>query len=331
MALDVKIIINTVKPIGNIGFGCPLILEENATAGKEYKEVSSLSALVEAGYAVDSKVYKVAELMFMQEYAPRKIAVCSVTTPAKDWLTVEANCSKSWRQLLVVNASADKETAVADIITTIEAQTKYPKIYYANVDFDDDTEFVVKDIERTVICYYTPTENVPCPVAALVGNVAGLEVGSYTLNNMVVKGIAGMDISEEEIEAIHAKGGITFVISAGDVVASEGITAGGKFVDNVDGNDYIKQQLEYKTQKVFNNNLKVPYTNAGIGMLEAAANEVMTDAVGKGIIESYEVAYALRDDVAESDRTARKYVGGNIKYSMAGAVHKIEINCEASL
>ena len=329
MALDVKIIINMTKPVGNVGFGCPLILEENATKEIAYKEVASLEALVTAGYAADSKVYKIAQLMFMQEHAPEKIAVCSATSTAKVWLTAESNVSKGWRQLVIVN-SGETETAVADVMATIEAQTTYPKMYFANLPFDDDTALTVKDIERTVLCYYTPTANVPCPVAALVGEVAGLEVGSYTLNNMTVKGIEGLDLSEEEIEDIHEKGGITFVVSAGDVVASEGITAGGLFVDNVDGDDYIKQQLEYKTQKVFNNNLKVPYTNVGIAMLESAAIEVLTDAQNKGIIDSFVTVYALREDTTETDRANRRYVGGNITYTRAGAIHKIEINCDVA-
>lgn len=330
MALDVKIIINSAKPVGNVGFGCPLILEENATKAIAYKEVTSLEALVAAGYAVESKVYLTAQLMFMQEHAPEKIAVCSTNTNAKEWLTAESNVSKGWRQLVIVN-SGETETAIAEIMATIEAQKTYPKMYYANLALDDETALNVENIERTVLCYYTATAGVPCPVAALVGEVAGLVVGSYTLNNMTVKGINGLELSEEEIEEIHEKGGITFVVSAGDVVASEGITAGGLFVDNVDGDDYIKQQLEYKTQKVFNNNLKVPYTNVGIGMLESAADEVMKDAQNKGIVDSYEVAYTLREDTAEADRAARKYFGGNITYVKAGAIHKIEINCTASV
>lgn len=330
MALDVKIIINTVKPVGNVGFGCPLILEENASAGKDYKEFSSLSALVEAGYDAKSKVYKVAELMFMQDNAPKKIAVCSVTTSAKDWLLVEANVSKDWRQLVVLNAGAETTTDIAGIMTTIEAQKTYPKIFYANLDFDDETALTVKDIGRTVLCYYTPTTDIPCPVAALAGRVAGLDVGSYTLNNMTVKGISGNELSEEEIDAIHEKGGITFVVSAGDVVASEGITAGGLYVDNVDGDDYIKQQLEYKTQKVFNTNLKVPYTNVGIAMLESAAIEVMRDAQNKGIVDTFETLYDLRENTTETDRANRRYVGGNITYTRAGAIHKIEVNCAVS-
>lgn len=329
MAQDVKIIINSVKPIGNVGFGCPLILEENATAGVAYVEVGNLEELATAGYKTDSKVYKVAQLMFMQEHAPKKIAVCSVTTVAKEWLTVESNVSKGWRQLVVVN-SGDTDTDVAGIMTTIEAQKTYPKMFFASLDYEDETELSVKGIERTVLCYYDATTDIPCPVAALVGEVAGLEVGSYTLNNMTVKGIDGLDLSEAEIEAIHAKGGITYVISAGDVVASEGHTAGGIYVDNVDGDDYIKQQLEYKTQKVFNNNLKVPYNNVGIALLESAAAEVMTDAQNKGIVEGFETHYDLREDTTEADRTARRYVGGNITYTRAGAIHKIEINCAVS-
>lgn len=327
MALDVKIIINMTKPVGSVGFGCPLILEGSATKEVAYTECANLAEVEKAGYATGTDVYLTAQLMFMQEHAPKKIAVCSATTEVDAWLKVENNMSKGWRQLVVVGADA---TEVKTIMTTIEANKTYPKIFYATVAENDTTIAAndVKGIERTVICYYNSTESVPCPVAALAGEVAGLEVGSYTLNNMTVKGIEGLELSETEIEAIHAKGGITYVVSAGDVVASEGITAGGLFVDNVDGNDWIKQQLEYKTQKVFNNNLKVPYTNAGIAMLESAAVDVMTEAMSKGIIENFEVKYDLREDTKEADRAARKYYGGNISYTMAGAIHKIEINCD---
>lgn len=329
MALDVKVIINMTKPIGSVGFGCPLILEEKATSEIAYTEVSNLEALVTAGYTEDSKVYLTAQLMFMQEHAPKTIAVCSTNKGAEEWVAVESNVSKAWRQLVVIN-EGETTTNVAKIMENIEGQKTYPKMYYANLDNDDTTEIAVESIERTVLFYYTPTVDIPCPVAALVGEVAGLDVGSYTLNNLVVTGVKGLELSEDDIEEIHKKGGITFVVSAGDVVASEGITAGGSFVDNVDGNDYIKQQLEYKTQKVFNNNLKVPYTNAGIAMLESAAIEVMTDAFNRGIVDSFVVKYALRENTSVEDRAARKYIGGNIEYSMAGAIHKIEINCEMS-
>lgn len=333
MAKDVKIIIEMAKPIGNIGFGCPLILEEHATQAVAYKEVTSLADVITAGFAATTKVYKAAQLMFMQAHAPEKIAVCAATTAAKSWLETKANVSKGWRQLVVVNETTEDSTAtkVADIMAAVEAETTYPKFYYANLDENDTTTLTVTGMKRTLLCYYTPTESIPSPVAAIAGEVAGLTVGSYTINNLVITGVPALDLSDTDIKAIHDKGGVTMVLSAGDCVVSEGKAAGGSYVDNTDGNDYIRQQLEYKTQKVLNNNLKVPYTNVGIAMLESAALDVMADATNKGIIESYEVNYLLREEVAESDREARKYVGGNIKYSMAGAIHEVEIYCEATL
>lgn len=330
MALDVKIIIDIMKPIGSVGFGYPLILVENAAEAKEYTVVANLEKLVEAGYANTSAVYKAVQLMFAQTHAPEKIAVCSATTAADAWLSVESNVSKDWRQLIVVN-EGETETDVAKVMTVIEGQKTYPKMYFANLDFDDATKLTVTDVERTVLFYYTPTEDVPVPVAALVGEVAGLEVGSYTLNNLVVKGIEPLELSQEDIDKLHEKGGITCVLSAGDAVMSEGITAGGSYVDDVDGNDWIRQQLEYKTQKVFNNNLKVPYTNAGIAMLESAAVEVMTEAQNRTIVDTFEVNYLLREDTTAEDRAARRYIGGTITYSMAGAIHEIDIYCKCTL
>ena len=96
---------------------------------------------------------------------------------------------------MVVVKGGETTVDVSAIMAAVEA-LKYPKFYYANVDFEDDTKFTTEGIKRTLICYYTPTENVPVPVAAIAGEVSGLEVGSYTLNNMVVKGIDPLELSE---------------------------------------------------------------------------------------------------------------------------------------
>ena len=330
MALDVKINISSATPIGSIGFGCPLILEEKATTAKNYATYRNINEVVKAGYATTTDVYKTASLIFSQTHAPDKIAICSTTEKATAWLGVEANVSKAWRQLVTLLASEGGST-VAEIMTVIEAQTTYPKFYYANLAEDATTGITTTGVERTLLCCYEPTDDVPCPVAAIAGEVAGLTVGSYTLNNLIVKGVEPRELSESEISAIHEKGAVTIVLSAGDTVVSEGITAGKFWVDDTDGNDWIKQQLEYKLQKVLNNNLKVPYTNTGIAMLESAAVSVMSEAQTNGIVNTYEVNFLLRENTTEADRSARKYVGGNITYDMQGAIHTVEVNCECKL
>lgn len=332
MALDVKVKIDMAKTYGSLGFGYPLILEENATAAKAYAEYSNIEAVATGGYENTTKVYKAAQLMFMQEHKPEKIAICSTTDGADDWLADEANITKGWRQLIVIN-SGETATTTTAIATAIESAS-VEKVYFANETMPETlstAQAIVTGKDRTVEFYYTPTSDIPVPVAALVGEIGGLSPGSYTVNNLVLKGLTPLELSQDDIDDIHGLGGITFILSAGDGVCSEGKTSSGEYIDNVDGNDYIKQQLEYKTQKVLNTNLKVPYTNAGIALLEAAAISVMKDAQNKGIVEDFTVTYALREQTKETDRAERKYFGGNVQYSMQGAIHTVEIYCQATV
>ena len=332
MALDVKVKIDMTKTYGSLGFGYPLILEENATAAKAYAEYSNIEAVATGGYEATTNVYKAAQLMFMQEHKPEKIAICSATDGADDWLADEANISKGWRQLIVIN-SGETATTTTAIATAIESAS-VEKMYFANETMPQTlstAQAIVSDKDRTVEFYYTPTTDIPVPVAALVGEIAGLSPGSYTVNNLVLKGLTPLELSQDEIDDIHGLNGITFILSAGDGVCSEGKASSGEYIDNVDGNDYIKQQLEYKTQKVLNTNLKVPYTNAGIALLEAAAISVMKNAQNLGIVDDYTVTYALREQTSEADRAERKYFGGNVQYSMQGAIHTVEIYCQATV
>jgi len=335
MALDVKVKIDMTKPIGSIGFGIPLVLEENANKAIAYTECYSLEDVVTAGFAVTTKVYKAASTIFMQDNAPEKIAVCATNGTAAVWLGVIDNASKDWRQLVVVTES---ETAidVSGIMAAVEGLDN--KMYFADIAANDNTSLAVVGIEKTVLFYCDPTTEYPSPAAALVGATAGRKAGSFTYKNLILKGIAAQNLSEAQLRAIHAKGGITFVNKAGDNVTSEGKVAGGEYIDIIDSKDYIIGNLEYQTQKTLNAADKVPYDNNGIAMLENVCVTVMRDAFNNGIIAAnedgtpaYAVNYAAREDTEASDRAARKYIGGKFAFALAGAIHETEITGEITI
>lgn len=335
MAYDVKVKIDLTKPVGSIGFGIPLILVENAEKAIEYAEVSGITEVANAGIAITSKAYKAAQLLFAQKNAPARIAVCAVTGTAAVALTDEMLVNKGWRQLIVVSDGA-AAIAVADIMAAVEPLDG--KMYFAGLETEDETAYTVSGIRRTVLFYCDATEDVPVPVAALVGATAGHEAGSITYKNTILSGVAAQDLTEAEVEAIHAKGGITFVAKAGDNVTSEGIVAGGEYIDIIDSEDYIVQQMAYKTQKLLNNTKKVPYDNNGIAMLESVAKDVLQTAYNNGMIATnedgspaYSIDYAMREDTTEADRAARRYLGGNFKFALAGAIHKVEITGEITV
>lgn len=329
MALDVKVKIDLTKPVGKLGFGHPLILQEQATSAVSYKEVASIADVVTAGFAATTDVYKAAELIFAQKNAPKKIAVCAVTEAATAALAEATLISKDWRQLIVVGGGESPTTPSA-IMAKVEALDG--KLYFANLDVDDSTSIATSGIRHTVLFYCNVTDAVPVPVAALVGETAGREVGSYTYKNLILEGIEPQELTDSEIAAIHAKGGITFVTKAGDNVTSEGKVAGGEYIDVIDSEDYIIQQLAYRTQKVLNSMAKVPYDNNGIAMLESVAIDVLQSAYNTGMVAvkedgtpDYTVSYALREDTTEENRSNRKYLGGTFSFSLAGAIHEAEV------
>ena len=330
MAYDVLVNIDLTKPIGKLGFGIPLILQENAEEAVEYTEVSNIAEVVAAGFAATTTVYKAALLLFAQDNAPKRIAVCAVTSAATAALADAALISKGWRQLIVVNGDGSA-SSVAEIGTAVEALDG--KMFFAGLDVDDSTQITVSGLRHTVLFYCDATESVPVPVAALVGETAGRAAGSFTYKNLKLAGVAAQNLTDAEVEAIHAKGGITYIAKAGDNVTSEGKVAAGEYIDVIDSEDYIVQQLAYKTQKLLNNADKVPYDNNGIAMLESVAVDVLHGAYNDGMIATkedgtpdYSVSYALREDTTEEDRASRQYLGGNFTFALAGAIHYVEIS-----
>lgn len=330
MSYDVKVNIDLAKPIGKSGFGVPLILIENATEEIGYTEVSNIDEAVSAGVVKDTDAYKAIQLLFSQPNAPKRIAVCGVTTGADDALTDPILADKGWRQLIVISESDESATAVKDISAVVEALDG--KLFFAGFDTDDATTLSTTGMRRTVLFYCDATEEIPVPVAALVGETAGRSAGSFTYKNTPLAGIAAQELTNTEIETIHAKGGITFITKAGDSVTSEGKLAGGEYIDVIDCEDYIIQQMTYKMQKILNNAAKVPYDNNGIAMLETCVVGVLQDAFNQGMIArdadgnpDYEVNFALREDTKETDRANRRYMGGSFRFALAGAIHEVEI------
>lgn len=320
MALDVTVKIDLVKPAGRLDFGYPLIL--SVGEAKPYAECKNLEEVVTAGFASGTETYQAAALMFAQNNPPEKIGVCGVAATTD----LSAIQEQPWRQLVTVGTLED--TDVTAIVTYIAATED--KMYFATVAEAADLTSL-GDSERVIGFVHSN----PLAVAALAGEAAGREVGSFTYKNLILNHIEPMALADAEIDAIHAAGGITFVTKAGDNVTSEGIVMSGEYADIIDCKDYVLQQLEYRTQRLLNTAAKVPYDNNGIAMLEAVCVDVMNDAYNKGMIATgedgkaaYTVAYDLLEQVDETDKVARKYVGGKFRFTLAGAVHEVEINGE---
>jgi hypothetical protein len=333
VANDVKVVIELTKAAPRLGFGIPLIFAGLQDAAVAYKEVGSLEEVVTAGFTADSDVYKAAQLLFMQNNAPSKIAVCASTNAATTDLPTILH--EGWRQLIVVSETSNGEDTVESISDYIEACGKHA-VYFAavNPDSDDSLITAVAGNDRTVLVAYESAD-VAFPEAAIVGATAGLDVGSYTYKNIILKGVTAQSYTDSEVDNLHDKGVITILKKAGSVVTSEGVAVSGEFIDIVDAKDYIIQQIEYQCQYLLNRVPKLPYDNRGIASLEAVVVSVLMDAANNGMIAvndegdyDYTVNFGARSQCAASDISTRHYAEGQFEFALAGAIHTAKIKGE---
>lgn len=327
--LDVTVDISTAATSSYLGFGIPLILiaGENATE-VPYTECASAGEVAAAvkDTALTSDAYKIANLIFAQDYAPRTVAVYGSTKAANVAVTEIAD--KNWRQLILGNREDGDAALVSEAVETLDN-----KMFFVSCDSLEEIATVFNmERDRSVAFLYNNTSSYA--EAALVGASAGRAAGSFTYKNLILKGIDPLVKTAAEIKSLHQTGGITFVTKAGDNVTTEGITTSGEYIDVIDSKDYIISQIEYRVQKLLNNAAKLPYTNAGIAAIESEVVGVLNDAYNNGMIDeedgapAYTVNFKTREEMSAADRASRIYKGGNFTFKLAGAIHTVTINGE---
>ena len=332
MANDVKVVIELSKAQPKEGFGFPLIFAGKQSSAVAYKEVSTLAAVKTAGFAETTDVYKAAELLFMQNNAPSKIAVCASTDTTVTALP--SILEEGWRQLIVVSTDESGESDVEAISDYIE-NCKKPCVYFAKLATTDSTTLAaIKGNERTVVVAYdtASSNDTKFPEAAVVGATAGMDVGSFTYKNIILKGVKAQNLTDTAVEALHAAGAITLLRKAGDIVTSEGVTLSGEYIDIVDTKDYIVAQIEYQCQSLLNRVPKLPFDNRGIASLEGVVLSVLKEAADNGMIAlgddgyMYSVTFGGRGDCSAEDISARAYNEGTFEFTLSGAIHTATIS-----
>lgn len=329
MALDVKVKIELSKTSGNSGFGIPLLLEGGVESPVAYTECYSLDDVIAAGFDAKTEMYAAANMVFAQENRPEKIAICQATGTIAEALPTIV--SKDWRQLVIVNGDIEEYVGAADYI---EATGR--KMMFVSMSMDEWNTYKSsvegKQYDRTVI-FVNSTENA---AAALVGETAGRVAGSFTYKFKNLKNVAPEELTDAQINDLHKSGAFGYVTKAGDDVTTEGIAQSGKYIDITDSIDYVIQNIEYRIQKTFNNNAKIPYDNRGIAKLESATTTALQEAGNMGIIAvmddgvtyDYSTSFAARSATTEADRESRKYPYGAFRFALAGAIHECEVNGE---
>jgi hypothetical protein len=105
--------------------------------------------------------------------------------------------------------------------------------------------------------------------------------------------------------------------------------ASGRYIDVQLGLDWLQAQMETDLFALLANNPKVPYTDAGLAMIEGVVRAVMQRAIGTGFIaddENLNVTITPVTEQASSDRANRIVRGVKFFGRLAGAVEEMFVS-----
>lgn len=211
-------------------------------------------------------------------------------------------------------------------------------------DFATDTTSIAKllntaEYNRTYVSYWNQKY---LKEASLGGNQHlnsawdGLQLpkdpGTSTWAHKTLTGIQALTLNSEQIKNATDKKANIYVITGADGRTRFGTVASGEYIDIMRGIDWLQARLEEDVFILLATSPKVPYTDAGIALVEAVIKAVLDEAVIVGFLEpGYTVTVPKIGDVDPVDRANRVLKGLSFKAVPAGAIHIVEINGEVSV
>lgn len=212
-----------------------------------------------------------------------------------------------------------------------------PKIYAADLSMSETVTLAAggsdtaQDLEtlayaRTFTCYH------PSPAdmfgAAWLGKVLPLTPGSETWKFKTLSGVNPVATTSTHRVNLRAKTCNTIQTVAGRNITWEGNTLDGDFIDIQRGLDWLEDDMTKSVFEALAGANKIPYTNAGVALIEGKMRGTLKRAIAMGILTDDPapvITVPKVADVSVANRTLRLLPDMKFSATVAGAIHKVTI------
>lgn len=264
------------------------------------------------------------------------VPVNTVTTD----LDLINNSDSSWyalilidRQIAVVKAAAAWIETRIKLFGTASSDTNIINSP-AGVDTTSIAAFLNQNgYVRTFVMYHQDSD-FDYPEAAWFGRVLPLEPGSETWKFKTLNGISYSNLTTTQSNNAFNKKANTYEFVAGVGITANGTVAQGEYIDTVRGIDWLTARIQEFVFSVLVNNPKVPYTDAGIAVIQAEVLRVLQLGISNNFIATDPepiCTVPLAADIPPADKAARILRGVRFFATLAGAIHAVRIQGTVSV
>lgn len=268
--------------------------------------------------------------------ATAAIATSTANVGVQDALSDIIEEDNDWYALMMTDRTEGHVLLAAAYIETLR------KIFItcsSDVDILDSTSttdiaayFESQNYDRTAVIFNEAPADYPD--AAWLGRCLPEDPGEITWKFKTLSGVTASDLSTtDRSDALDKNCNLMTTIGGVDIT-EEGTMASGEFIDVIRDTDYLQARLEEAVYSRLANLNKIPYTDAGVAIIESEIRAVLNGAVEDGILSSDpapEVEVPKVADVSEVDRAARFLPDITFTATLAGAIHRVEINGTVSV
>jgi hypothetical protein len=302
------------KPVTTVATATELTIEANTVADAFRFEVVERGILHQENITADGSPNGIVhDITAVREVNDEWYCVC-LTNLSKPCILAAAAYVESLYKIMGVSSADDG-------------------IYDALVTDDVASALQIGGYARTFLMYH-PKSLVQFPGAAWTGKCLPKDPGSITWKFKTLGGVDYVDLTETEVGVIEGKSCNHYTEVAGIAITQQGVTGAGEFIDITQSIDFMRARLQEYIYARLANADKIPYTDQGVGIVEAEVRAVLRLSINQGILAATPeptVSVPLVADVPFTDKAMRLLPDVKFEGTLAGAIHKVIVTGTVSV
>jgi len=327
------------RPITRQNVSTPLVLAADAPfAPDRIRIYTDLDDMISDGFTNTDPAYKLVANALAGSFAPRQVIVGNVDVTASsetylDALSAIEDETTDWFFLLA-------DTHLEADILALAAYAETERFMYitssddADIPTSADTDILSQlqalQYDHTFLWPHKEADTV-WPEGGIVGAMASITPGASTLHGKTIPGVPYNTYTRTEASFIEQKNGNLYYPIGGAGFFLEGKMVSGRYFDIIRGGLNLEFRLEESIfgliKRVSDLGRKIPYTLAGMTMIETVMYEQLFLTVNQGFLSGSPAPRVILpniDDIPVNDKANRELNMIEFEAVLAGAIHRLQ-------